>query len=147
MNPFHSKKALFGPGGGMGGPRQPISGILGLIFLALGLVPLLNSFGVIPFNIPLIPTGLLLWALALAGGVVLLWDALGEKMGVAGGIEGQMRMVSIIGGLILLGIGIIPILNSFGVIGFSLPDLVGMVQNILFTVVGILLLYGAIKQF
>jgi len=101
------KKALFGPGGGMGGPRQPISLLLGLIFLAFGVIPMLNSFGVIGFTIPIVPTGILLWAIALVGGVVLLWDALSEKMAVAGiGIESQMRMANIIVALVLLAIGI-----------------------------------------
>jgi|SRR3989338_3595772 len=141
------KKALFGPGGGMGGPRQPISLLLGLIFLAFGVIPMLNSFGVIGFTIPIVPTGILLWAIALVGGVVLLWDALSEKMAVAGiGIESQMRMANIIVALVLLAIGIIPILNNFGVIGFNLPEFADIIRHSLFIIVGVLLLYGGTKS-
>ena len=77
MNLLHSRKALFGGPGG-GGPRQPISILLGLAFLTLGIMPLLNNFGVIDFNIPA-PAGMVLWILAAAGGLVLLWDAMSEK--------------------------------------------------------------------
>ncbi|MAG15844.1 hypothetical protein CMO88_02180 [Candidatus Woesearchaeota archaeon] len=145
MNLLLSKKAIFGPGGGVGGPRQPISGVLGLLFLALGIIPLLNTFGVIPFNIPPVPHGIILWVLAVVGGAVLLWDALIENMPT--GIEGQLRMASLIGGLILLVIGIIPILNHFGILGFGLPSFIDMIKNVLFTIAGVLLLYGAAKQF
>ena len=142
MKLLHNKKAI---GGGMGGPRQPISGLLGVIFLILGVIPLLNTFGILGFTIPITPVGLILWILATIGGLVLVWDALTEKMPT--GIESQLRMASLLGALILLAIGVIPILNSFGVIGFSLPELADILKNILFTVVGVLLLYGATKQF
>ncbi|MBI2137127.1 hypothetical protein HYU12_01265 [Candidatus Woesearchaeota archaeon] len=141
MNLLHSRKALFGGPGG-GGPRQPISILLGLAFLALGIVPLLKSFGVVDFSIPA-PAGMVLWILAAAGGLVLLWDAMSEKM--PGG-ESTLKTASLLAGLIVLAFGIIPILNNAGMIGFSIPDFGEMVINILFTVVGLLLVYGASKQ-
>ncbi|MBI2664327.1 hypothetical protein HYX10_03225 [Candidatus Woesearchaeota archaeon] len=142
MHLFTGKKGI---GGGVGGPRQPVSGILGLIFLALGLIPLLHSLGVIDFTIPLVPTGLILWVLAAIGGLVLLWDALSENMPT--GIESQLKMASLIGGLLLLAIGVIPILNNFGVIGLTIPNIGETIINGLFVLVGVLLLYGAAKQF
>jgi len=130
-----------GIGGGMGGPRKPISLVLGAIFLIIGIVPLLNSFGVIGFNIPLVPTGIILWVLALIGGVVLLWDGIGENMSMMGMAQ-QIRMATFVVALALLAIGAIPILNSLGVIGFSLPEMADAIVNVLFIIVGGLLVYG-----
>ena len=146
MKLLSGKKALFGPGGGMGGPRKPISLILGAIFLVLGVVPLLNSFGVIAFSIPVIPTGIILWILALVGGVVLLWDAIGENLDIMG-MQQQLKMATFVVALVLLAIGSIPILNSFGVIGFGLPAFIDTINNILFLVVGLLLVYGGTQGF
>ena len=128
-----------------GGIRRPVSLLLSLIFLAFGIVPLLNFFGVIAFSIPIKMVGLILWILATVGGVFLLWNVLVERMPT--GIESHVRMASIGVALALLALGLIPILNEFGVIGFSLPSFADIIKNILFTVVGVLLLYGSTKQF
>jgi len=106
---------------------------------------LLNSFGILPFTIPISPVGIVLWILAMIGGAVLLWDAVVESMPT--GIESQLRIASLIGGLILLVIGLIPILNSFGIVPFALWPIADIIKNVLFTLVGVLLLYGAAKQF
>ncbi len=145
MRLFNSRLAFFG-GGGMGGPRKPLSMISGLVFLALGLIPLLNKFGVIGFSLPLLPVGIFLWILATAGGIILLWDAIGENMAIMG-MQQQMRVATLVVGLAMLAIGIIPILNSFGVIGFSIPPVADMIKNSLFVVVGALLLYGGTQGF
>ena len=63
------------------------------------------------------------------------------------GIESQIRLASIVGTLVLLAAGLIPILNEFGVIGFALPEFSGIIMNVMFTVAGVLLLYGTTKQF
>ena len=136
------KKGLFGPGGG---PRQPLSLLVGLIFLVLGVVPLLNNFNVIAFAIPINPIGILLWILATVGGVVLLWDAISEKMPTP--IESKIRLASLVTAIVLLVIGVVPILTNFGVISLILPTPVGIIKDILFTVVGVLLVYGASKSF
>ena len=44
-----------GQGMMMGGPRKPISLIMGLVFLAFGGIPLLNQFGLVGFTIPVLP--------------------------------------------------------------------------------------------
>ena len=146
MKILNSKKALFGPGGGMGGPRKPISLLVGLLFVALGLIPLLFSFGVIGFDLPISIAGIILWVLSVVGGVILLWDAIGENMQIMG-IGQQLRMASIAGGLLLLAVGLIPILNQFGVIGFSIPEFADIIKNVLFVVFGGLLLYGGSQGF
>jgi hypothetical protein len=129
-----------GQGMMMGGPRKPISLLLGLAFIVLGGLPLLNRFGVLSFTIPPIG-GIILWVLAVVGGVILLWDAISENMAMMG-LSQQMRMASIIGGLVLLAVGIIPLLHSFGIIGFDIPEFAAVVQHVLFVVFGALLIYG-----
>jgi hypothetical protein len=129
----------------MGGPRKPISLLLGLAFIILGGLPLLNKFGVLSFEIPPV-TGVILWVLAIVGGVILMWDAISEGI-MAMGITQQIRMASIIGGLVLLAVGIIPMLHSFGMIGFDIPVFAAVVQHVLFVVFGVLLIYGGTQGF
>ena len=132
---------MFKKGMMMGGPRKPLSLISGFIFLALGAIPLLHSMGVIGFNLPLSPVGVFLWIVALAGGIILLWDAIGENMAVMG-MQQQVRIATLIVGLAMLAIGAIPILNSMGTIAFSIPEFAETIKNVLFVIVGFLLLYG-----
>lgn len=139
MKLFRGKKAQ-----GLG-VRRPVSFLLGLIFLAFGLIPLLNAFGVIRFEIPFNTVGLILWILATVGGIFLLWNVLNQRMSM--GVASHLRIASLVGALIILAIGIIPILFQFGLIPFNLPDFVSIIHNVLFTVVGVLLLYGAARQF
>ncbi len=143
MNFLQNKKAFFGPG--VGGPRKPISLVLGLAFVILGVIPLLNYFGVIGFSIPAI-TGIILWILSVVGGVILLWDAIDENMAIMG-FGQQVRMASVVGGLVLLAVGIIPILNTFGIIGFTIPAVAAIIQNVLFALFGALILYGGTQGF
>ncbi len=130
----------------MGGPRKPLSLISGFVFLALGLIPLLNRFGVIGFNLPLSPVGIFLWIIALAGGIILLWDAIGENMAMMG-LQQQVRIATLLVGLAMLAIGLIPILYSMKVIGFDIPPIADTIKNIFFVVVGALLLYGGTQGF
>ncbi len=129
----------------MGGPRKPLSLISGFVFLALGLIPLLNKFGVIGFDLPLSPVGIFLWILATAGGIILLWDAISENMAM--GLQQQARIATLVVGLAMLAIGLIPVLHSAGAIGFSIPPIAETIKNILFVVVGALLLYGGTQGF
>ncbi len=146
MKLFDSRMAFFGPGAGMGGPRKPLSVISGFVFLALGLIPLLNKFGVIGFNLPLSPVGMFLWIIALAGGIILLWDAIGENMAMMGFAQ-QARVATLIVGLTMLAMGAIPILHSMNVIGFDIPQMADTIKNVLFVVVGSLMLYGGTQGF
>ena len=50
------------------------------------------------------------------------------------------KMFTLIAALAFFGIGIIQILNGFGIIGFSIPFLSTMVYNIIFVIEGILLI-------
>jgi hypothetical protein len=133
------KKAMMGGVGG--GPRKPISLILGIVFLALGIVPLVHPFGL---SLPVAPEGIVLWIVATVGGLILLWDAMSMGMGM--GLAQQIRMPSIVGGLVLLAVGLIPLLNGMGVIGFGLPAFAEIVIQILFAVDGLLLLFGGMQS-
>ena len=130
---------------GMGSSgRQGISLVLGFTMLFLGAVPLLFKFGVIPFDIPPLP-GLVISVLATAGGLVLLWDALIENMPT--GIESQIRIASLVLGLAVLVVGLIPLLHAGGWIEFEIPEFADNVIHGVFVIVGVLLVYGASKQF
>ena len=104
----------------------------------------MNKFGYLPFNLPITITGVILWAIALVGGVILLWDSLSmESMGIGQ----QLKLLSIIGGLLLLAVGIIPILHSFGIIPFNIPEGTDMIKSVLFIIFGLLLLYGGMQGY
>ena len=130
---------------GQGGPRKPISLALGIAFLALGLIPLLNKFGIIGFELPTIPQ-MALYVLSVVGGVILLWDALAEGQG-SFGIMQQVMFASYIVAVVVLAAGIIPLLNQFGVIGFALPGIVETILDGLFVAVGALLLLGGTQGY
>jgi hypothetical protein len=114
-------------------PKGRISILVGILVTALGLVPLLNAWGVIGFNWPevvlnLIP-GVAIWALpALA--LFLFADAVDE--------DDTIRTMTIILGLVFLAFGAIQILNKFGVIGFGL-NLSDVVYQVAFVVEGLFL--------
>jgi hypothetical protein len=123
-------------GQGMGGGRKAFSIILGLIFLVLGVIPLLNYFKVMSFSLPTVPL-IVLSILALAGAVMLVID--GFKEGQSFGSTKVIGIISIIMALILIVYG----LNYFGILPFSIPAVGGLIIDILFTIAGILLIIGA----
>lgn len=129
----------------MGGPRKPISLLLGIAFLILGVIPLLNSMGLIGLNVPT-PVGMILWVLSIIAGIFLLWDALSENMSMMG-LGQQIRMITFIAAPIVLAIGVIPILNGLGVVGFALPAFGETIIQVLFIIIGVLLLYGGTQGF
>ncbi|MCX6706958.1 MAG: hypothetical protein NT001_02345, partial [Candidatus Woesearchaeota archaeon] len=110
-----SKKAMI-----FTSPRDTISCILGLILLAFGVIPLLSTLKMISWNLPSfltnLPTGVLIWVVAIAGFYIL----------IDGFIEPPMHIfhwLLIFAGLIMMVIGLIPILHSFGTIGFTIPGM------------------------
>jgi len=121
------------------GPRKIISLLLGLGFLALGTIPLLNKFNVIGFTLPALPM-LAIWVLCVAGGVFLLVDAIAEQS------ENALRMISALVGIVVLAIGVVPLLNQFNVISFQLP-FVGQIIDFLFVAAGLLLVIGGFMDF
>ena len=139
------KKGFIG-GMGMGGPRKPISLVMGLVFLAFGLLPILHSLGKIGFTISGIPQ-IVLHILSIAGAVFLLWDAISEGMTAMMGFPQMVRMATFGMAIVLLAVGLIPLLNGMGIIEFALPSLATIVINSLYAVTGLLLLYGGTQGF
>ncbi len=137
-----AKKGL----GMMGGPRKPISLLMGIIFLAFGLLPILHTLGKVGFTISGIPQAVL-HVLSIAGAVFLLWDAIAEGMSAMMGFPQMIRMATFVMAIVLLAVGLIPLLNSMGVLGFSLPVLATIIINSLYVVTGLLLLYGGTQGF
>lgn len=115
-----------------------ISLILGVILIALGLIPLLNTWGIIGFALPGGILGLILgiapWIIAIVG-VFLLVEGFLE--------DDAMRMITIIVALTIIGAGLIPILHSFGILGFTIPFLTPMILKIIFVVEGLFLAIAA----
>lgn len=114
-----SKKAMI-----FTSPRDTLSFVIGLILLAFGIIPLLNKFGAIGWNLPgflvNMPVGVLVWIVAVAGLYIL----------IDGFIEPPMHIfhwLLILAGLIMMVIGLIPILHSFGTIGFTIPGMDNLV--------------------
>lgn len=115
--------------------------ILGLIVLALGLIPLLNQFNVISWGLPGFMTGLItkIALYVIAGiGLWLLIDGLMEAEG--------LKKITLIVGLVVLVLGLLPLLASFNVIpAIPFLDFVlnPVVFNVIFVVEGVLLLLAA----
>lgn len=123
-------------------PISPWSMTVGVILFLLGGIPLLNQWGVLPFGLPAFLSGVIVSAAAYilaGGGLFLLIDAWGEW----GEHIGQ---VSLILGLLVIALGLIQILGSFGVIP-ALISLPLIAYNIIFVVEGVLLMIGAFMQF
>jgi len=123
-------------------PKGWIALFVGLVVAALGVIPLLNQFGVIAFNLPefilnIIPA-IAIWLIA---GVAffLFIDSFME--------DDAMRVISIIVALALLAVGVIQILFKFGVIGWGIPFLTDTVYLILFVVEGLFLIIAAFAMY
>ncbi|MFO8015995.1 MAG: hypothetical protein R6U32_02740 [Candidatus Woesearchaeota archaeon] len=125
--------------------RDTISFFIGLILAAFGLIPLLSSFGVLPFSLPEfllnLPVSVLVWIVAIAGLYIV----------IDGFIEPPMHMLHwalILGGIILLIVGLIPILHSFNVIPFTIPFLGEnlVVYQVMIGIEGIFLMIAGVSM-
>jgi hypothetical protein len=97
--------------GQMGGGRKAFSIILGLIFLVLGAIPLLNYFNVISFSLPRLPM-IVLSILALAGAIMLIVDGFKEEQGFTGATK-AIGIASIIIALVLVVAGLLLVIGAF----------------------------------
>ena len=123
------------------GFRSWLSMIFGLVLLALGGIPVLNLFGAISFTLPPLPS-LVLKIVFIVAGALLLWDAQHEIYNNKG-----FMWMSIIFGLPILILGLIPVLNQFGVISFGSETIIPqMVSDILSGLAGIILFFDAWKS-
>src|SRR3989338_2672994 len=105
------------------GIRSWLSLIFGLLLLAISGIPVLNDFDVIDFTLPALPD-FILRIVVLVAGVLLLWDAKYEVF------TGRAWMwLSIVFGIPVFILGLIPVLNSYAVIDFTLDFIPALVYN------------------
>lgn len=116
--------------------------IIGAVLGVLGLIPLLQQLGISGLALPAPIAALLPQAVAYLialGGVYLLIDAWDEWG------EWYFWLTAIVG-VLALGLGAVLVLQSFGVLGFSLPALSLSVYHGIFVIESLLLIWGAFNQ-
>ncbi|MFH0870248.1 MAG: hypothetical protein V1866_04295 [archaeon] len=132
MNFLNSKKGFFMSG------RDWISFFIGIVLFLIGIVPLLKQFKVLGFGLPSFLNGLMaqifFWIIAIAG-VYIIVDGLIEPAGHA------LHIFLMVLGLIFVIVGLVPILNKFGVIHLNLSFLANLVvYNSIITIEGLMLM-------
>jgi hypothetical protein len=126
--------------------KDVISFIVGLLLFVLGLLPLLNSFGIGPawFNLfTFLPVAVFSWIVAV-GALYLVIDSVIEITNSA-----SIGYLSIIIAFVCLAIGVLPILAAFGIgpAFFSLSFMGAFskyLYNIIFIAEGIFLMLAMI---
>lgn len=132
MNLFDSKKGFFMSG------RDWISFFIGIVLFFIGIIPLLKQFKVLGFGLPSFLNGLMaqifFWIIAIAG-VYIIVDGLIEPAGHS------LHIFLMILGLLFVIVGLIPILNRFGVVHLNLSFLANLVvYNSIITIEGLMLM-------
>lgn len=120
-------------------PKYWVSLILGLIVTALGVIPLLQLWGIIDFTLPgflLFSWDILLWITAAVGAYLLIDSFISE--------QDTLMWVSVVVAVLILAITVIQILNNMGIVGFAVPLLNLTVLRVLFTIEGIGLIIAGI---
>jgi hypothetical protein len=119
---------------GWEGLKSTISFVLGALIFTLGIVPLMNKINMTTWTIPDIPEIIML-ILLVAGGVYLVVDGFMEVPMIP-----SMGWISILIGIIVSLLGVLKLLGK--TMGF-LVLVQGLGINILFAIVGFLLIIGA----
>jgi len=125
-------------------PRDTVSFFIGLILLALGLIPLLSYFKVIGFALPGFLSGLIgsifIWIIAVGGAYIVIDGFIEPPLH-------SLHWILILLGFVFLVIGLVPLLHKFNVIPFTINFLESMVvYNIVIAVEGFLLLVGGLTE-
>ena len=122
------------------GGRSWLSLICGVLLIALGIIPLIGSLT--GFNLPEFMTGIVgqiaIYIIAAAG-LYLIIDMFLEW-------GEDWAWISMVAGVIFLGLGVVGVLNQFGVLNFGdiiKTYLTNTVYNIIFVIEGIALAIGA----
>jgi hypothetical protein len=109
--------------------------IIGILIIVLGLIPFLNKFNVIGFNLPTFlqnAIGAFGIYIVAAVGIYLLIDGFME--------DDTIKAITLIVAALLVIAGVMSALFQFGVIGFAIPFLTYTVFNVIFVIEGILLI-------
>jgi hypothetical protein len=124
-------------------PRDTISFFVGIVLTIFGVLPLLVKWKVVPFSLPSfmtsLPVQVLVWIVAV-GGLYVVIDGFIEPK------SHNLHWFLVAAGAILLAIGLIPILKSFGVIGFDLGIKDPTIYQIIITIEGIFLIIGGLTE-
>ena len=115
------------------GARKNIGLLLGIVIFIIGLLGVLTGINILKFQIPL-TINIISWILAV-GGLYLIIESVTEF--------GAQRVIGLLVAFIVLIIALIPILNQFGIIVFSIPGINLLVYHILLTIEGIVLIINA----
>ena len=119
--------------------KDYISGFVGILIMALGLLPLLAKIGVGPswFALQFLPISILSWIIAVAA-LYLVMNSVSEITN-----SNSLGYISILVAFVVLAIGVLPILASFGIgpAFFALGTLPFMpiVYNVVFIIEGLFL--------
>ncbi|MBW2989058.1 hypothetical protein KY358_01935 [Candidatus Woesearchaeota archaeon] len=119
---------------GWEGLKSTISFFLGIIILTLGAVPLMNKLNITSWTIPDIPE-IIMISLLIIGGIYVIIDGFLEVPMIP-----SMGWISILTGLVVSVLGILKLLGKTAQI---LVLVQGIGINILFAIVGFLLVIGA----
>ena len=111
--------------------------ILGILILVMGIFPLLNQFGVLKFNLPYSPTGIVLEIILAVGGIYLIVLSCFE--------DDFTKWTGIIMGLMVTALGILPLLGNFG-ITITIPFLAFLYSPYLYAFLGITLIVHSFLQ-
>ena len=119
------------------GIRSWISMILGALLASVGVIPILNSMGIVAYTLPPVPE-LTLTIIFILAGIFLIWDATHEVYSAR-----MFWVLSMAFGLPIFVLGLLPILKSYGYIGFSLPLAGSYLMHLLTAAAGIVLFVDA----
>jgi hypothetical protein len=125
-------------------PKKLMSLIIGFILFALGLIPLLNVWNIISWNIPAFLLGFIFSI------VNYLIAAIGFWLLIDGFLEDHsLRTLTLIAGILFIAFGLINVLSAFGIISFAIPflDSYGLyIYKVIFLIEGILLMIASIEM-
>jgi len=113
-----------------------MSFFMGLVVAATGLVPILNKYEIIGFNLPL--SLKILQYLVAAAGFYLIINSIIEITN-----SNSIGWTSFFIAAVIMITALLPILNEFGVISFTIPFMKDMVYQVLFVIEGIFLIIAA----
>jgi len=127
--------------------KDILSAVVGLLLFALGLLPLLNSFGIGPawMALKFLPVTIISWIVAV-GALYLVIDSVIEITN-----SSAIGFISIIIAFVCLAVGVLPILASFGIgpAFFSLGFLGAVskyLYHIIFMVEGLFLMIAMVAM-
>jgi hypothetical protein len=120
-------------------PRRVQYIINGIILLVFGTLPLLNSFGVLSFDIYVFPIShYIIYYTVIIAGKELFKEGLTER-------NFPLQILSVCLGFIIIVMTSLPVLYKYGAISFEPPQLDIIVDLLIYIFAGFLLVIGVFK--